>query len=165
MKKISANKKKILVLASMVVLLVVAGTLNFVLNSNLPKQGGGTDGDVTTTFFSALRTTRESKRAEQMAYYKAIVNDETSSAEAISSAEQAMVALTKQIETELNLENIIMSNGYADAVVTLSDNAVHVTLNKAELEGIDLENVYQAIVDNTEYTVSQVTIIPYAEAQ
>lgn len=165
MKKISANKKKILVLASMVVLLVVAGTLNFVLNSNLPKQDGGTGGDVTTTFFSALRTTRESKRAEQMAYYKAIIQDESSTAEAIGSAEEAMAALTKQIETELSIENVIMSNGYADVVVTLSDKAVHVTLNKSSLESIDLENVYQAVVDNSNYTTSQVTIIPYAEAQ
>lgn len=162
--KLSANKKKVIVLASMVVLLVVAGTLNFVLNNNLPKLDAGIDEpDVTTTFFSALRTTRESKRAEQIAYYDSIINSESSTAEAIKSAQDAKLELAKMVETELKLENVIKSCGYNDVVVTLASSSVHVTLNKAELDKSDFEAVYTAVYNNSDYSTSQVTIIPYLE--
>lgn len=163
--KLSANKKKVIVLSCMVVLLVVAGVLNFVLNTNLPNAGGNPDGDVTTTFFGALRTSRESKRAEQMAIYQSIADSETSTAEAKANAETAMAKLTAQIEMELNLETVIKTGGYADVVVSLSDKNVHVTLNKETLEITDLENVYLAVEDNTDYVSSQVTVVTYPEAQ
>ena len=72
--KLTENKKKILVLSCMVVLLVVAGTLSIVLNLNAGKANEGSNMDGTqSTFFSELQSNKELRKNEQIALLDAII--------------------------------------------------------------------------------------------
>lgn len=167
-RKISANAKKVIVLCSMVALLVLTGVLNFALNSdwfglnNATNANNNTqDGDAVATFFSTYRTSRETARAEEMSYLDAIIASETSSEEAKATAEEMRTELLNNIEAELVLENLIKAKGFDDAVVTMSTENVNVIINKSELEAQEVSQILNIILQETDYTASEVVVVPY----
>lgn len=163
-KKLSANGKKVLVLCCMVALLVVTGVLNYVLNTRLPQddQNVINNGDnAVETFFSSYRSNRETARAEEFNYLDAILNSESVSEEVKASAQEKQVELLSFIESELVLESLIKAKGYDDAVVTMSTNNLNVIINKAELTSEEVSKILGVIMEETEYTASQVYIVPY----
>lgn len=164
-KKLSANGKKVLVLCCMVALLVVTGVLNYVLNTRLPQDdqnviNNGGDNAV-ETFFSSYRSNRETARAEEFNYLDAILNSESVSEEVKASAQEKQVELLSFIESELVLESLIKAKGYDDAVVTMSTNNLNVIINKAELTSEEVSKILGVIMEETDYTASQVYIVPY----
>lgn len=164
-KKLSANGKKVLVLCCMVALLVVTGVLNYVLNTRLNDEGndvinnGGED--AVATFFSSYRSNRETARAEEFSYLDAIIASESTSAEVKATAEEKQVELLSFIENELVLESLIKAKGYDDAVVTMSTNNLNVIVNKAELTNEEVSKILGIILEETDYTASQVYVVPY----
>lgn len=164
-KKLSANGKKVLVLCCMVALLVVTGVLNYVLNTRLNDEGndvinnGGED--AVATFFSSYRSNRETARAEEFSYLDAIIASESTSAEVKTTAEEKQVELLSFIENELVLESLIKAKGYDDAVVTMSTNNLNVIVNKAELTSEEVSKILGIILEETDYTASQVYVVPY----
>lgn len=164
-KKLSANGKKVLVLCCMVALLVVTGVLNYVLNTRLNDEGndvinnGGED--AVATFFSSYRSNRETARAEEFSYLDAIIASESTSEEVKATAEEKQVELLSFIENELVLESLIKAKGYDDAVVTMSTNNLNVIVNKAELTSEEVSKILGIILEETDYTASQVYVVPY----
>ncbi len=164
-KKLSANGKKVLVLCCMVALLVVTGVLNYVLNTRIRDEGndvinnGGED--AVATFFSSYRSNRETARAEEFSYLDAIIASESTSAEVKATAEEKQVELLSFIENELVLESLIKAKGYDDAVVTMSTNNLNVIVNKAELTSEEVSKILGIILEETDYTASQVYVVPY----
>ena len=73
------KKKKIIVLGTMLVLLVITGYLNVVLNNKVINTGGNVN---TGNFFSTYRLDRQDTRNQEISYYDAIIASESSSAEA-----------------------------------------------------------------------------------
>ena len=128
----SANKKKVIVLCSMVFLLVVTGALNFFLGQKLPVKNE-VEGDVITTFFSSYRQDREAGRAEEIAYLDSIIASESASETAKSEAETQKNLICQNIESELILEGLIKSQGFEDAVVTLSTSSCNIIIKDQEL--------------------------------
>lgn len=158
--KLSANKKKIIVLCSMVALLIVAGTLNVLLNLKSPAkdpEGGNT----VTTFFTSHRSDREARRAEQMAYLDSIITNTASTKEAIAAAEAEKLELCTNMEKELMLEGLIKAKGYDDAVVIMSKDNVNVVIKKDEFNLDDAAKVLGIITSETTYLPTQVVLVPY----
>lgn len=163
-KKLSANGKKVLVLCCMVALLVVTGVLNYVLNARINDEGNDVlneNNDAVATFFSSYRSNRETARAEEFSYLDAIIASESTSAEVKATAEEKQVELLSFIENELVLESLIKAKGYDDAVVTMSTNNLNVIVNKAELTSDEVSKILGVILEETDYTASQVYVVPY----
>ena len=166
-KKLSSNGKKALVLCCMVALLVVTGVLNYVLNTQInngaskdPVDSLG-DGNAVETFFASHRSNRETARAEEFSYLDAIISSEASSETVKASAEEKQVELLSFIEKELVLESLIKAKGFEDAVVTMSTNNLNVIVKQAELSKEELAQILGTILQETEYTASQVYVVPY----
>lgn len=167
-KKLSSNGKKVLVLCCMVALLVVTGVLNYVLNTqikdkenNLVNNGGGGDGTAVETFFSSHRSNRETARAEEFSYLDAIISSESTSESVKASAQDKQVELLSFIEKELVLESLIKAKGFEDAVVTMSTNNLNVIVKQAELTREEVAQILGTILQETNYTASQVYVVPY----
>lgn len=157
--KLSANKKKFIVLTSMVLLLVVAGTLNFLLNSKLKDPAGG---ELETTFFAQHRTLRESSRAEQISLLDAIINSETSTAEAITNAENEKLTLCKIMEKELVLESLVKAQGFDDVIVTMGTTNCNIVVHKENMLATDADVIYDIITRETDYTSLNIVVTPVA---
>ena len=163
-KKLSANAKKVIVLCSMVALLIVTGTLNFVLNDKIVQSGNDCN-TVTTaeTFFTSCRAERETARAEEFALLDAILSSDTSTEELIASANEKKLELIDVIERELVLEGLVKAQGFEDAVVTMSEDNINVVVSQSELTSEQVAGILSVILSETDYNATQVVVVPYSE--
>ena len=154
-----SKKKKVIILATMFVLLVVTGYLNIVLNGNQTTRNG-TDNVVTGTFFTTYRTDRQSTRDQEMAYYDAIIASATSSAEAKASAETKKQALVASMEMELVTEGLIKSKGFEDVVVTNSNSCINVVIKSKELTSSEVAQIVSIVQQQCNANLENIKIIP-----
>ena len=154
-----SKKKKVIILATMFVLLVVTGYLNIVLNGNQTTRTG-TDNVVTGNFFTTYRTDRQSTRDQEMAYYDAIITSATSSAEAKASAETKKQALVASMEMELVTEGLIKSKGFEDVVVTNSNSCINVVIKSKELTSSEVAQIVSIVQQQCNASLENIKIIP-----
>ena len=159
--KIKPRTKKVLVLSVMVALLVATGVLNWALNDRLTSSDPIDAGVVTETFFAAYRSDREATRESEFLYLDAIISSETSSQEVKDAAEEQKLGLVERMESELQLETLVKSKGFEDAIVTLSDSGVNVVVGSAELTDIQAAQIYDIVTSETSFGVGDIKIIPY----
>lgn len=158
--KIKPRTKKVIVLSVMVALLVATGVLNWALNDRLTADP--VDANVVTeTFFAAYRSDREATRESEFLYLDAIISSETSSAEAKAAAEEQKLDLVERMEKELQLETLVKSKGFEDAIVTVSDSGVNVVVGAAEVTDAQAAQIYDIVQSETTFKAADVKIIPY----
>lgn len=160
--KIKTRTKKILVLSVMVVLLVATGVLNWALNDRLIDNTPADANAVTETFFAAYRSDREATRESEFLYLDAIITSETSSAEAKKAAEEQKLGLVERMEKELQLETLIKSKGFEDAIVTMSESGVNVVVGAPEVTAEQAAQILDIVQTETTFKAADVKIIPYS---
>ena len=153
------KRTKIIIIAAMVLLLGVTGYLNVVLNNSVSDNN---DGAVTTSsYFQTYRADRESTRDQEMLYYDAIIASESSTAEAVATAESAKLALIEQMEQELVVEGLIKAKGFEDCVVTISDENVNAVVSSAEqLTTTEVAQIVEIIQSQLNTSIENIKIIP-----
>ncbi len=163
--KIKPRTKKILVLSIMVALLVTTGVLNFVLNDKLTQAKdqptGNESPSVTQTFFAAARSDREATRESEFLYLDAIIQSESSSTSAKTTAEEQKMLLVERMEKELELETGIKARGFEDAIVTIGDGGIIVVVGTEELSKTDANKILSIVVAATGCKTTDVKILPY----
>lgn len=154
------KKKKIIVLSVMMGLLVLTGFLNITLNNS----GGdvvNTSGTVTSAnFFTSYRADRDNARTQEKLYYTAILESASSTAEAKSTATDALNNIAAMIEQELYLEGNIKAKGFNDVIVSMSNNFVNVMVKSAELSDAQVAQIVQVVQEQTSKSIDNIKIIP-----
>lgn len=162
-KNVKFNKKKVIILVSLVVLLVATGCLNYFLtvrHNNKTASNTNLD-EATPTFFATYRTDRESTRAQEILYLEDIISSANSDQDTITGAQNKKLELVGTMETELTLEGLIKSKGFEDCVVTISSDNVNVVVKDSELTLDEAAQILNIITSETDYTAANVVIIPY----
>ena len=155
------KRTKIIILAAMVLLLGVTGYLNIVLNNNIKKEDNVTN--TTTSYFTAYRTDREATRDQEMLYYDAIIGNETSTAEAKATAENAKLALVTQMEKELVVEGLIKAKGFEDAIITISGSNVNAIVKAGELTSTQVAQIVNVLQTQLGISdIENIKVIPVA---
>lgn len=162
-----SNKKKIIIICSMVVLLVAAAYLNVLISQKTGKTVSvskiSDESSATVSFFTSYRSARDASRQETFLYYDSIINSETASAAAVTSAEGKKEELVGFSETELVLEGLIRAKGFEDAVVTISTSNVNAIVKKnGEIDAEDAAQILSIITEETGVSASKVIITPYS---
>ena len=150
------KRTKIIILSVMIVLLGVTGYLNIVLNDNISP----TNTTTTTSYFVSYRNDRETSRDQQILYYDAIIDSETSTEDAVKNAEQAKLDLIALMEKELAVEGIIKSQGFTDCVVSITDTKVNVVVESAELTSAEVAKITTTVTEQLEVEPKNIVIIP-----
>ena len=156
-KGLSQNKKKTIVLISMIVLLITIGLINYFMNYP-PKAE---DDQIVPTFFATYRVDREATRAQEIIYLDGIIASELSTPEAIAMAQEKKINLCDVMERELVLEGLIKAQGFSDCIVTMSTENVNIVVKAENLALEDAAQILSIIVNETEYTAPDVILIPY----
>ena len=126
------KKKKIIVLASMLVLLVVTGFLNIMLNNTTENVSTNLESEYSSSsFFATCRTDRTNTRNESIEYYKEILNNETSSQEAKANAEAQIKEIASGMTMEVTMEGLIKAKGFSEALVNYSSTYINVILQSS----------------------------------
>ncbi len=155
------NKKKIIVLVSLVVLLAGVACLNYFLTVKGLNDTTDTPTETTPTFFATYRDDRTSTREQEVLYLEQILAASTSDEATIAEANQSYLALIEAMETETTLEGIIKSYGFEDCIVTISTDNVNIVVKDSELSVEEAAQILNVVVTETDYTASDVIIIPY----
>lgn len=152
------KRTKIFILVAMVLLLGVTGYLNIALNNRVIDANAGSES--TLNYFDGFRTDRQSTRNQEIAYYDAIISSESSSSEAIASAEAKKLAIISQMESELIMEGLIKAKGFADVIVTNSNSYINVIVKSAELQRSEVAQIVNIITQQTGTNIDYIKINP-----
>lgn len=159
---LKANRKKIIVVCTMVALLIGTGCLNYFLNV---KTSGNNNDDVVQeqeqSFFETYRTDRESTRNQEIAYLDEIIASSSSTETAILDAESQKLNITSSMETELVLEGLIKAKGFEDCIVTMSTENVNIVVMDEDLTLEEAAQILNIVETETTFTAPDVVIIPY----
>lgn len=153
--------KKIIILVSMALVLIVASVLNVTLLADNSSTTGG-NGDAVPSFFESSRTDRMTTRNYEIDQLNSIINmegDEYADARANAIAQKA--AIVDAMEREMLLETLLMAQGFSDVLVSVSastDN-VNVIVDSDELSREDTAKIYNVITTETAITPEYVKII------
>lgn len=159
-----SKKKKIIVMSSLVFLLALTAVLNVLLAQNRSVVG---DEVVTTAnYFATYRSERTTTRSEELLQLDSIIAlyDETS--EEYAEAVAAKMEIVTAMEQELQLETMIKSLGFSDAVVSIgmdSEN-VNVFINSDELDMDTALSIYDMLRNEAGVDAGNIIIMPvYSE--
>ena len=98
-----------------------------------PGEAVLTNGSAQTTVAQA-KVTREQVRAQNKETLQSIIDNTELSEEEKSDAVAQMVELTKQSETEMEIETLMATKGFSEAVVSLGEDSADVVVNAEELK-------------------------------
>ncbi|MBQ9145227.1 MAG: SpoIIIAH-like family protein [Clostridia bacterium] len=162
-RKLSAsNRKKIFVICTMVVLLVAAAYLNVLLaDQNTDSTGSLQNNNLTSvSVFSAMKSDRDTVRAQTYSYLDSIINSTTASEEAKKAAEDKKLTLINYAGSEVVLENLIKARGFSDACVTMNGNNVNVLVQDADLDATEVAQILYIVTEETGAAATDVIIVP-----
>lgn len=138
------KRTKIIILSLMIVLLGVTGYLNIALNNSVKETGTNV---ATTSYFTSYRNDRSSTRDQEILYYDAIIDSESSTEEAVKSAEQAKLNLIATMDKELAVEGLIKAQGFADCVIAISDSKVNVIVKGTSLTENEVAQISTTVME------------------
>ena len=161
-----SNKKKIIIMSSLVALLAATAVFNFVLASS-DTLTESTDGVTTANYFTTYRSERTATRNEELVQLDSVIALYESGDEKYEAATEMKMEIVAAMEQELVLENMVKSLGFSDAVVSVSvdsDN-VNVFINSAELNYDTALSIYNMLKTETGVVAGNIIIMPvYAES-
>ncbi len=156
-----SKRKKIIILTTMMVLLVLTGFLNVKLNSSISNDTTSVSAGYTSSnFFASYRTDRVNTRNETMNYYDAIINATTSSKEAVELATQKKNEIIQIMNLETAMEGLIKAKGFSDAIVSCSDTYINVIVKAASLEENEVSGIVDVVQSQTQKDIDYIKIIP-----
>ncbi len=153
------KRTKIIIITVMVLLLGVTGFLNVMLNNSVSNSDNDNT-QTTASYFQTYRSDRESTRDQEMLYYDAIIASETSTEDAIKSAEESKLALIEQMEQELVVEGLIKAKGFEDCVVTISGENINAVVKASELSSAQVAQIVSILQAQFNVDIDYIKIIP-----
>ncbi len=155
------KKKKIIILLSMFVLLVITGVLNIVLNNSTNVEANSFGSNYSTSsFFSTCKSDRVTTRNECIDLYNEILRSETSSTEAKQNAEQQINSLLEAMTLEVNMEGLIKAKGFSEALVNYSSTYINILVQSSELTESEVAKIVDIIQSQVERDIDYIKIIP-----
>lgn len=151
------KRTKIIILSFMVVLLGVTGYLNIVLNNSVEQTNTNV---ATTSYFTSYRNDRSSTRDQEILYYDAIIDSDSSTTSAVDAAEQAKLSLIATMEKELAVEGLIKAQGFSDCVIAISDSKVNVVVKGSNLTENEVAQISTIVKEQLGTELKNIVIIP-----
>lgn len=175
-----AIKKNTLIVASMIVLLVMAGVLNYYLTrpddglvtveggslasaSPKPTATGGTVTTSTDTSVNSIAVFKENRtktREEEITYLDSIIENDKTDAATIKAAQQEKLNLVRYMEAEVKIEGLLAAKGFKEVVATVSDTSVNVVVVCDSLSDTQVAQILDIIRSETDVDINGIKIIP-----
>ena len=160
-----SNKKKIVLMTSLVLLLAVTAVFNFIFaNTNVLTSASGV---TTANYFTTYRNERTTTRNEEIVQLDSVIALYEEGDEKYETATAMKLEIVSAMERELILENMVKSLGFSDAVVSVSVDSenVNVFINSAELNYDTALSIYNMMKNETGIVAGNIIIMPvYAES-
>ena len=133
---------------------------NIQLNSDEEDIGEAvlTSAETSANYMVTAKLNREQSRSKSKENYLEIINNSSLSEEEKKAAADAYVKLTENMEKETEAENLLTAKGFPEAIVTITENTVDVTINTASITDEQKAQIEDVIVSSTGCTVDKIVI-------
>lgn len=133
--------------------------------ASLDKEVDETPGEAVLTngFVADAKITREQVRAQNKEILMEIINNKNVGEKEKEKAISEMVALTKVSEQEASVETMLLSKGFSEVVVTLTDKGADIVVNSAELTDAKRAQIEDIVTRKTGISPKNIVISPMHE--
>lgn len=142
------------------------GDLEAVADASLDVNGEPIDGETVgetvltnaSITLSQAKLNREQTRSKTKEMLLEIINNESLDEAAKKDAIDQMLNMTKRMEMETAAETQLAAKGFADSIVSISDQNVDITLSIANLNDVQRAQIEDIITRKTGYELNQIVI-------
>lgn len=126
-----------------------------------------TPGEAVLTSGSAIiaeaKVTREQVRAANKETLLEIINNENITEDQKQAAITEMIEMTKVAEQEASVETMLLTKGFSEAVVTITDSGIDVVVNSSELTDVSRAQIEDIVTRQTGIEPENIVINPMSE--
>lgn len=109
------------------------------------------------------KVTREQVRAQNKETLMEIIDNENLTEEQKQAAVTEMIAMTKIAEQEASVETMLLTKGFSEAVVTLTENGADIVVNSEELTDANRAQIEDIVTRQTGIAPENIVINPMHE--
>lgn len=174
-------KRKEIVASALVVLIGVAGYLNWSYQDVMKVTDGGeyiatgkklgeaklvnktdtgTETSDSDTYFEDARKNRETSREKALDILNQTASNESFDEDARKKAQDAILAIASAVEQEAAIENTIKAKGFQQASVYIDGNKVEILVKKDGITDKDVSVLSEIATSHLNTSASNVKIIP-----
>lgn len=163
-------KKKQLVVAALAVIIGTAGYLNAGRNEDTPTDtkymgeaqlvnSSETQAEDSSDFFSQARIDREAGRSRSIETFNVVLQNENADTEAKVSAQQGVLELAQNTETETAIENLLRAKGFEDAVCYINNGMANVVVKTDMLDSTDAAQISEIVTQQSGIAQEKIKIM------
>ena len=138
-------------------------------DSDIPSGGDGGAEDTlgagvqneNDSYFAASQLSRQKARDEAMEVLQSVVEDENSNEEAKATALADIARMAEDMESEANVETLVMSKGFAQCVAVISESGISVVVDVPDtaLTAAQIAQINAIVYEQTGITPDKTVII------
>lgn len=111
------------------------------------------------TFFSEYRMEREKNRSKEVEMWQEVINSQNTEATFKNLAQQELVKIVALTEKEMIIEQLVMSLGFSDALVFLTDDSATVIVEAEDLSSSQVAKIQDILVRKTKFSPANIKIM------
>ena len=162
-------RKKQMIMTALVIMFGIAGYLNYRYDS-APNEKAVVSEEITVEepgigetvmvsadakktendFFALQRLERDKARSKMYDELKAMLSDNALSEEAREQTEAKLTELISREEKEVSAENVLVTKGFNDVMVSISDESITVNINRKGISRSDTAKIVDTIYEITQ---------------
>lgn len=152
-------KKKQLVVAALAIIIGTAGYINAGRNDEEAGKkylgetqlvtSNETSAETQSDFFAQARIDREAGRSRSIETYNAVIENENADSAAKASAEQGVLELAQNTETETAVENLLRARGFEDAVCYINNGMANVVVKTQVLDSAGAAQISEIVTQQS----------------
>jgi stage III sporulation protein AH len=111
------------------------------------------------TFFSEYKMERDKNRSKEIDMWQEIISDQNTEMTFKTSAQQEIAKVLALTEKEMIIEQLVMSLGFSDALVFLTDDSATVLVETKDLTAAQVAKVQDILIRKTKFSPSNIKIM------
>ena len=100
-------------------------------------------------FFSQARLDREAGRSRSIETFNSIISNESADTAAKASAQQSVLELAQNTETETAVENLLRAKGFEDAVCYINNGMANVVVKTQVLDSANAAKISEIVTEQS----------------
>ena len=124
------------------------------------STGGATDkNDSVDTYFSSVQLNRQRSRDEALEVLQSVVDNDSATETAKNEALAEINKLAKVMETEANIETLIVAKGFAECVAVISDEGASIVVKSDGLAAAQISQINEIVYEQAGIDPADIKII------
>ncbi|MGE5631928.1 MAG: SpoIIIAH-like family protein [Caulobacteraceae bacterium] len=125
----------------------------------IPDTNENTIETTSSSFFSEYRLERDKNRSKEVEMWQDIINNDKAEETFKNLAQQELMKIVALTEKEMIIENLIISRGFNDALVFLTDDSATVIVDAKELSPSNVAQIQDIVVRKTKLDPKNIKIM------